>query len=241
MDPRASSRYRPQRSAIMEAAGEREPGLTARNVVSTRSDATTSTTGQPHALWFAAESATAAVTGGLLAAFYIASVIGWPVEGRAPAPAPASGWAGIVMGVVVGSGTGVNSADRCTADRSDATGAVRDPGVGGAHTVRPQRESPVRASCDRAIRHDRHPPLDHKRRSNELHAMASHCWRRQRSHRCFIGNWLTGRRVGPTDSMRRSSFTCDTKSVSSAVQRILDRSVVLAVRRLQHSATSRGD
>jgi len=106
MDPRASSRYRPQRSAIMEAAGEREPGLTARNVVSTRSDATTSTTGQPHALWFAAESATAAVTGGLLAAFYIASVIGWPVEGRAPAPAPASGWAGIVMGVVVGGNFG---------------------------------------------------------------------------------------------------------------------------------------
>ena len=98
MDPCASSRYRPQRSAIMEAAGEREPGLTARNVVSTRSDATTSTTGHPHALWFAAESATAAVTGGLLAAFYIAAVIGWPVEGGAPA----SGWIGIVMGVVVG-------------------------------------------------------------------------------------------------------------------------------------------
>lgn len=70
--------------------------------MSTRTDATTSTTGHPHALWFAAGPATAAVTGGLLAAFYIAAVIGWPVEGRAPASAPASGWAGIVMGVVVG-------------------------------------------------------------------------------------------------------------------------------------------
>ena len=66
--------------------------------MSTRTDATTSTTGHPHALWFAAGSATAAVTGGLLAAFYIAAVIGWPVEGGAPA----SGWIGIVMGVVVG-------------------------------------------------------------------------------------------------------------------------------------------
>ena len=66
--------------------------------MSTRTDATTSTTGHPHALWFAAGSATAAVTGSLLAAFYIAAVIGWSVEGRAPA----SGWIGIVMGVVVG-------------------------------------------------------------------------------------------------------------------------------------------
>ena len=82
----------------MEAAGEREPALTARNLVSTRTDARTSRTGHPHALWFAAGSATAAVTGGLLAALYIASVIGWSVEGRAPA----SGWLGIVMGVVVG-------------------------------------------------------------------------------------------------------------------------------------------
>ena len=66
--------------------------------MSTRTDATTSTTGHPHALWFAAGPATAAVTGGLLAAFNIASVIGWQLEGRAPA----SGWLGIVMGVVVG-------------------------------------------------------------------------------------------------------------------------------------------
>jgi hypothetical protein len=82
----------------MEAAGEREPALTARNVVSERTDARTSTTGRPHALWLAAGSATAAVTGGLLAALYIASVIGWCLEGRAPA----SGLLGIVMGVVVG-------------------------------------------------------------------------------------------------------------------------------------------
>ena len=53
---------------------------------------------RPHALWFAAGSATAAVTGGLLAALYIASVIGWSLEGRAPA----SAWLGIVMGVLVG-------------------------------------------------------------------------------------------------------------------------------------------
>ncbi|MDH6238386.1 hypothetical protein [Cryobacterium sp. CG_9.6] len=38
------------------------------------------------------------MTGGLLAALYIASAIGWSLEGRAPA----SGWLGIVMGVVVG-------------------------------------------------------------------------------------------------------------------------------------------
>jgi hypothetical protein len=79
----------------MEAAGAREPALTARNVVSTRTDASTSLTGRPHALWFAAGSATAAVSGGLLAALYIASVIGWSLEGRAPV----SGWLGIVMGV----------------------------------------------------------------------------------------------------------------------------------------------
>ena len=82
----------------MEASGEREPALTARCVVSTRTDARTSTSGRPHALWFAAGLATAAVTGGLPAALYIASVIGWLVEGRAPA----SGWFGIVLGVVVG-------------------------------------------------------------------------------------------------------------------------------------------
>ena len=82
----------------MEASGEREPALTARYVVSTRTDARASTAGRPHALWFAAGLATAAVTGGLPAALYIASVIGWLVEGRAPA----SEWLGIVMGVVVG-------------------------------------------------------------------------------------------------------------------------------------------
>jgi len=82
----------------MGAAGEREPAPTARNVVSTRTDARTLATGRPPALWFAAGSATAAVTGGLLAAFNIASVIGWQLEGRAPA----SGWFGIVTGVVVG-------------------------------------------------------------------------------------------------------------------------------------------
>lgn len=64
----------------------------------TRIEVRTSTSGRPAALWFAAGSATAAVTGGLSAALYIASVIGWPAEGRAPA----SGWLGIVMGVVVG-------------------------------------------------------------------------------------------------------------------------------------------
>ena len=66
--------------------------------MSTRTDARASTSGHPLAIWFAAGSATAAVTGGLSAALYIASVIGWLVEGRAPA----SGWLGIVMGVVVG-------------------------------------------------------------------------------------------------------------------------------------------
>lgn len=64
----------------------------------TRIEVRTSTSGRPAALWFAAGSATAAVTGGLSAALYIASVIGWLAEGRAPA----SGWLGIVMGVVVG-------------------------------------------------------------------------------------------------------------------------------------------
>lgn len=49
-------------------------------------------------MWLAAGSPTAAVTGGLLAALYIASAIGWSLEGRAPG----SGWLGIVMGVVVG-------------------------------------------------------------------------------------------------------------------------------------------
>ena len=78
--------------------------------------------------------------------------------------------------------------------------------MGGAHTVRLERESPVRGSCDRAIRHDRHPSRDHNRCSDELRAVASRWWRRQRSHRCFIGNWLTGRRVGPIDSMYRSTF-----------------------------------
>ena len=82
----------------MEAVGGREPALTARYAVSTRTDARTLVSGRPHALWFAAGSATAAVTGGLSAALYIASVIGWLVEGRAPA----SGWLGIVVGVVVG-------------------------------------------------------------------------------------------------------------------------------------------
>ena len=82
----------------MEAAGESELALTARYAVSTRTDARTSTSGRPHALWFAAGSATAAVTGGLSAALYIASVNGWLAEGRAPA----SGWLGIVTGVVVG-------------------------------------------------------------------------------------------------------------------------------------------
>ena len=161
LDPCASSRYRPQRRAITEAAGESEPALTARYVVSTRTDARTSTSGRPHALSFAAGSATAAVTDGLLAALYIASVVGWPAEG------------------------------------------VRDPGVGGAHTVCPEREPPVRGSCDRAIRHDRHPPRDHNRRSNELRAVASRWWRRHRFYRCFVGNWLAGRRVGPIDSMCR--------------------------------------
>ena len=66
--------------------------------MSTRIEVRTSTSGRPAALWFAAGSATGAVTGGLSAALYIASVIGWLAEGRAPA----SGWLGIVMGVVVG-------------------------------------------------------------------------------------------------------------------------------------------
>jgi hypothetical protein len=69
----------------MEAAGELVPAMTASNVISTRTDASTSTTGRPRALWFVAGSATAAVTGGLLAVLYIASVIGWSLEGRAPA------------------------------------------------------------------------------------------------------------------------------------------------------------
>lgn len=91
-------------------------------------------------------------------------------------------------------------------------------GVGGAHTVRPERESPVRGSCDRAIDHDRHPPRDHNRRSNKLRAMASLCWRRQRSHRCFIDNWLTGRRVGAIDSLCQSSLrsTCVIVAISAS-------------------------
>ena len=56
----------------------------------TRTDARASLTGHPHTLWFAAGSATAAVTGGLLAAVDIASVMGWSLEGKAPA----SGWLG---------------------------------------------------------------------------------------------------------------------------------------------------
>jgi hypothetical protein len=82
----------------MERAGESGPALTARNVVSERTDARTSTTGRPHVVWLAAGSASAAVTGGLLAAHYIASAIGWSLEGRSPG----SEWLGIVMGVVVG-------------------------------------------------------------------------------------------------------------------------------------------
>ena len=82
----------------MEAADERLPALTARYVMSTRIEVRTSTSGRLAPLWFAAGSATGAVAGGLSAALYIASVIGWLVEGRAPA----SGWLGIVMGVVVG-------------------------------------------------------------------------------------------------------------------------------------------
>lgn len=82
----------------MNAAGRRVPAARARNVISTRTDASSSTTGRPRALWFAAGAATAAVTGGLLAVVYIAFVIGWALEGRAPA----SAWFGIVMGVVVG-------------------------------------------------------------------------------------------------------------------------------------------
>lgn len=69
-----------------------------RNVISTRVDASSSTTGRPHVLWFAAGAATAAVTAGLLAALYIAFFISWSLEGRAPA----SVRSGIVMGVVVG-------------------------------------------------------------------------------------------------------------------------------------------
>jgi hypothetical protein len=82
----------------MKAAGVGEPALTARNVVSTRTDARASVTGRPHALRFAAGLATAALTGGLLVAVNIGSVIGWSLEGGAPA----SGWLGIAMGVVVG-------------------------------------------------------------------------------------------------------------------------------------------
>lgn len=82
----------------MEAVGECEPALKVRNVVRTRTDSRTSIAGRAHALWFAAGSASAAVTGGLLAALYIASAIGWSLEGRTPA----SGWLGIVMGIVVG-------------------------------------------------------------------------------------------------------------------------------------------
>lgn len=64
----------------------------------TPTDARTSTTDRTQAVSLAAGSATAAVTGGLLAALYIASAVGWSLEDRTPG----SGWLGIVMGVVVG-------------------------------------------------------------------------------------------------------------------------------------------
>jgi hypothetical protein len=82
----------------MEAAGERVSAMRARQVISTRIEASISTTGRPRALWFAAGAATAAVTGGLLATLYIASVIGWSLEGRAPA----AGWFSIGIGFIVG-------------------------------------------------------------------------------------------------------------------------------------------
>jgi hypothetical protein len=82
----------------MEVLAELMPASRARNVISTRTDTSSSTTGRTRALWFTAGAAVAAVTGGLLAALYIAFVIGWSLEGRAPA----SGWFGIGMGVIVG-------------------------------------------------------------------------------------------------------------------------------------------
>ncbi|WP_314430618.1 hypothetical protein [Microbacterium lacticum] len=52
--------------------------------------------------WVAASLAAAATTGGLVAILYLASAIGWTIEGRAPA----SGWVAIVAGVVAGAVAG---------------------------------------------------------------------------------------------------------------------------------------
>ncbi|WP_354575141.1 hypothetical protein [Frigoribacterium sp. UYMn621] len=87
--------------------------------MSQRTDARGSTTGRPHVVWFAAGSASAAVTGGLLAALYITSAIGWSLEGRSPG----SGWLGIVMGVVVGGivgGIGIGIQRRASIPRVSA-------------------------------------------------------------------------------------------------------------------------
>lgn len=52
--------------------------------------------------WVAASLTSAAATGGLVAILYLASAIGWTIEGRAPA----SGWVAVVAGVAAGSVAG---------------------------------------------------------------------------------------------------------------------------------------